>query len=173
MLHGSRLHRFSPSSYTSTVFESTPPATMTHPPTAAHAKLRRGSSIWDNTFQRAPSASRVSASHDEMVVPLASTPPKTAKRPSLNTHPPPKARMALVPGKALHCQLASLGAPCGGLGAAPAPKPLYDPHRPPPLRSYHRLRCRCHCGWYPRTRRARLASAQPLNHRRDALAGKE
>eukprot|EP00740_Mantoniella_antarctica_P017794 CAMPEP_0198686236 /NCGR_PEP_ID=MMETSP1468-20131203/14665_1 /TAXON_ID=1461545 /ORGANISM="Mantoniella sp, Strain CCMP1436" /LENGTH=360 /DNA_ID=CAMNT_0044432235 /DNA_START=542 /DNA_END=1620 /DNA_ORIENTATION=+ len=63
MQHGSRLHRPSPSSYTSDVVEPSPPATMTHSPIAAHANPRRGSCIGAIGYQRAPSASRVSTSH--------------------------------------------------------------------------------------------------------------
>ena len=71
-LHGSRLHRPSPSSYSSAVVKPSPPATMTHPPIDAHARPHRGSCIGGNGDQRAPSASMVSAAHDEASVPLAS-----------------------------------------------------------------------------------------------------
>eukprot|EP00740_Mantoniella_antarctica_P023075 CAMPEP_0198702748 /NCGR_PEP_ID=MMETSP1468-20131203/388941_1 /TAXON_ID=1461545 /ORGANISM="Mantoniella sp, Strain CCMP1436" /LENGTH=110 /DNA_ID=CAMNT_0044461329 /DNA_START=573 /DNA_END=905 /DNA_ORIENTATION=- len=60
---------------------------MGPPPIAAHAQTNRGSCIGRNGDQRAPSASMFSAAHDQEAKPLSSTPPKTAKRPSLSTHP--------------------------------------------------------------------------------------
>jgi len=113
-LQGSRLHRRSPSPYTSAAIEPKPPATMTHPPTAAHANAHRPSCIGGKASQRSPSTSRVSASHDEGSAVSTSKPPNTAKRPSLSTHPLPPKRPTLMSGKYLHCQLASLSDPCAG-----------------------------------------------------------
>jgi hypothetical protein len=105
-LQGSRLHdRPSASSYTSAVIESSPPATRTHPPMAAHATYLRASCIGGSGSHRSMSPSRVSTSQDAVSACLLSPPPKTAKRPSLSTHPLPRWRPTLTSGKYLHCQL--------------------------------------------------------------------
>jgi len=61
---------------------------MTHPPNAAHANIFRGSCTGGNGRGQARTVCiEVSTSHDEMMAPLALSPPKIAERPSLNTHP--------------------------------------------------------------------------------------
>jgi hypothetical protein len=148
MLQGSRLHRPWASSYTSAVMELSPPATMTHPPIAVDAKPIRASCIGGSGFHRSPSPSRVNTSHDRVASPLGSPPPKTAKRPSLSTHPLPSPRTMLVAGRYLHCQLphsVSL------VRAAPSPVPFHPSRR---LGGSSR-----------RKRRIRLASAKPNNPR--------
>ena len=76
-LQGSRLHRPRASSYTSAVTKPTPPATMTHPPIAAHAKPHRASRIGASGSHRSSSPCRVNTSHD---LSLLSEPPNTANR---------------------------------------------------------------------------------------------
>jgi hypothetical protein len=73
---GSRLHRPSASSYTSAVTEPRPPATMTHPPIAAHAKLFRASCIGGSGTHRSPSPSRVNTSHNLVDLQFSSGQPK-------------------------------------------------------------------------------------------------
>jgi hypothetical protein len=67
-LQGSCLHRLSPSWYTSTVFLSAPPATMTHPPIDAHANPRRASYIGGSGSHRSSDPASVNASHDDKFV---------------------------------------------------------------------------------------------------------
>ena len=114
MAQGSRLHRPRASSYTSVVVVQLSPATMMHSPTAAHAKLFRGSSIGGIGSHRSMSPFMVSASRDVVRVKVLSWPPKTAKRPSLSTHVPPSICETLVSGKYLHRRLVA----CGGAGGA-------------------------------------------------------
>jgi hypothetical protein len=129
-LHGSRLQWPSASSYTSTVRVTSealkPPATMTHPPTASQANPNRSSCMCGSGSHRSPPSS-VNTSHDDVVVnsvPPKTVPPKTAKRPSLSTHPPQPKRATLMPGNCLHRQLASIVVfPCWGGSSTSAVMP--------------------------------------------------
>jgi hypothetical protein len=112
-LQGSILHRPSPSSYTSTVVEHSP-TTTTHLPNAAHADASRAWCIGRSGSYRPSEPARVSASHEDIAARLPSMPPKTAKRPSLITHPPPKRRATHVLGKSINCQEAPFGDPGSG-----------------------------------------------------------
>lgn len=105
----------SPSSYTTTVFQASPPTITTHPPIAAHTPPLCATGNGSSGSHRAPSPSKVNTSHDKVGLfhVLASKPPKTAKRPSPSTHTLLVKRATLDAGKALHsgCRPAPLGAP--------------------------------------------------------------
>jgi hypothetical protein len=115
-LQGSRLHRPSASSYTSAVIEPKPPATMTHPPMAAYAKLLRASCIGGSGSHRSMSPSRVSTSHDAVVVEVCGFLQRLQSgRRSASTLRHRNARHSCY---CLHCQLASTGDPSSGGGGS-------------------------------------------------------
>lgn len=107
-LHGSRRHRPIASSCTLVVSKASPQAaTMTPPPTAAHAKHARASYVGSSGSHRSTSPSSVNASHDLVgwivwTSWMSTMPPRTAKRPSLNTHPLLKRCMTL--GRVSHAR---------------------------------------------------------------------
>jgi hypothetical protein len=84
---------------------------MTHPTTAPHAKSSRESSMGGRGSQCA-TPSITSASHDDNGTSWMPVPPRTAKRPSLITHPQQLER-TLIPGSSLQLHVAST-APCSG-----------------------------------------------------------
>jgi len=123
--HGRRTHRSNTLSNTSADLTrsrspcgSRPPppsATTMHPATAAHAnwvRACRASCIGGNISQCSSSPTS-NASHDDKGPLLLSSPPRTAKRPSLSTHPLQPARTTLIAGISLQVHAVSR-APCAG-----------------------------------------------------------
>eukprot|EP00740_Mantoniella_antarctica_P023793 CAMPEP_0198706766 /NCGR_PEP_ID=MMETSP1468-20131203/391135_1 /TAXON_ID=1461545 /ORGANISM="Mantoniella sp, Strain CCMP1436" /LENGTH=104 /DNA_ID=CAMNT_0044465717 /DNA_START=922 /DNA_END=1236 /DNA_ORIENTATION=- len=89
-----------------------PPATTTHLATAAHAKSYLASCMGGIGCQCSPSSTD-NTSHDDKN-PWA-LPPRTAKRPSLNTHPQQPSRPTVIAGSSLQVDVAP-SAPCTGGG---------------------------------------------------------
>eukprot|EP00740_Mantoniella_antarctica_P026339 CAMPEP_0198702860 /NCGR_PEP_ID=MMETSP1468-20131203/389009_1 /TAXON_ID=1461545 /ORGANISM="Mantoniella sp, Strain CCMP1436" /LENGTH=129 /DNA_ID=CAMNT_0044461463 /DNA_START=527 /DNA_END=912 /DNA_ORIENTATION=+ len=84
---------------------------MMHPATAAHAKCPLESCIGGRGNQ-CSSPPSVSASHEDVYAELLE-PPRTTKRPSLNTHPLQPLRPTLIADSSLQVHTAS-SAPCTG-----------------------------------------------------------
>eukprot|EP00740_Mantoniella_antarctica_P024805 CAMPEP_0198704346 /NCGR_PEP_ID=MMETSP1468-20131203/389856_1 /TAXON_ID=1461545 /ORGANISM="Mantoniella sp, Strain CCMP1436" /LENGTH=111 /DNA_ID=CAMNT_0044463157 /DNA_START=425 /DNA_END=756 /DNA_ORIENTATION=- len=99
---------------------------MMHLATAAHANQHRAWRMGGSWCQ-CSSLSTINASHDE-VCPLLLQPPRTAKRPSLITHPQEPRRSTISAGSCVQIH-APLDAPLAGgpQTSAEASKPPYLP----------------------------------------------
>ena len=122
---GSRSHLPSTSSNTSAEWQFSPPATIMHPATAAHAKRCLPSCMGGRGCQRAPSPS-VKASHDDVgALEVGVSPPRMAKRPSLITHPRQFIRSILIAGSFVQAHARSdlprFGGPRTSADASPIP----------------------------------------------------
>jgi hypothetical protein len=89
----------------------------TRQPPRSHAAPNRASCIGGSGSHCALSPPKLNTSHAVVNARVAKSviPPKTAKQPSLRTHPPHPERATLMPGNSLHRQLAAfVGNPSAG-----------------------------------------------------------